>query len=133
MDCIITLEIGTTSTKVVVFDMLGKQIASNKGAYPTFHNHTHISEQDPEQVFITALFVLKSIINNHLLSSKRKVRAIVFSSSMHSVLPVDKNGNPLGNAIIWSDNRAASIAEDLKKTALGDEIYQKTGTPIHAM
>ena len=58
MDCIITLEIGTTSTKVVVLDMLGKQIASNKGANPTVHNHTHISEQDPEQVFITALLLL---------------------------------------------------------------------------
>jgi gluconokinase len=52
---------------------------------------------------------------------------------MHSVLPIDKNGVPLGNAMVWSDNRAKKEADDLKHSSLGKSLYKATGTPIHAM
>ena len=42
---------------------------------------------------------------------------------MHSVLAVDKNGNPLGNAITWADNRANKEAQELKNSSLGKRIY----------
>ncbi len=52
---------------------------------------------------------------------------------MHSVLAVDKNGNPLGNAITWADNRAKKEAQELRHSALGKKLYAATGTPIHPM
>ena len=57
----------------------------------------------------------------------------MFQLGMHSVLPIDKNRVPLGNAIVWSDNRAKKEANDLKNSALGKSLYMVTGTPIHAM
>ncbi len=133
METIITIDIETTAARVIAFDLEGKQIAARKGTYPTFHTQPDYSEQDPEQVFITVLFVLKGLLNDPNFMKKNKVLSIVFSSSMHSVLPVDKNGVPLGNAIIWADNRASKIATELKNSTLGGEIYQNTGTPIHPM
>lgn len=52
---------------------------------------------------------------------------------MHSVLPIDKNGVPIGNAIVWSDNRAKKEADNLKGSDFGKSLYKVTGTPIHAM
>jgi gluconokinase len=52
---------------------------------------------------------------------------------MHSVLAIDKNGVPLGNAITWSDNRGKKEAQKLKSSSLGKTIYTATGTPIHPM
>jgi gluconokinase len=52
---------------------------------------------------------------------------------MHSVLAVDKRGNPMGNAITWADNRANKEAAELKNSALGERIYKNTGTPLHPM
>ena len=52
---------------------------------------------------------------------------------MHSVLAIDKNGVPLGNAITWADNRAKKEAQELKNSASGKNIYTATGTPIHPM
>ena len=54
---------------------------------------------------------------------------------MHSVLPMDADGTPLGNAILWSDNRAEAQANALRGTQakLGNAIYKETGTPIHPM
>ncbi|MFL5808693.1 MAG: gluconokinase [Flavisolibacter sp.] len=133
MECIITIEIGTGAIRIVAFDLKGAVLGSSKGSYPTFHSRPDFSEQDPEQIFITMLYILKNFLNEKIHSRKYTVVCICFSSAMHSVLPIDGNGVPLGNAIVWSDNRAKNEAGDLKNSDLGKQLYKATGTPIHAM
>lgn len=133
MDCILTIEIGTGAIRVVAFDLNGTMLGSSKGTYPTFHAKPDFSEQDPEQIFITMLYILKNFLIEKIHPKKYEVACICFSSAMHSVLPIDKNGVPIGNAIIWSDNRAKKEAEDLKNSELGKTLYKATGTPIHPM
>jgi gluconokinase len=133
MECIITIEIGTGAIRIVAFDMEGDMLGSSKGSYPTFHARPDYSEQDPEQIFITMLYLLKNFLNEKIHPKKHEVTCICFSSAMHSVLPIDKNGVPIGNAMVWSDNRAKKEAQSLKNSELGRSLYHKTGTPIHAM
>jgi gluconokinase len=133
MDCIITIEIGTGAIRIVAFDLEGNMVGSSKGSYPTFHARPGHSEQDPEQIFITMLYLLKNFLNEEIHPRKHEVMCICFSSAMHSVLPIDKNGVPLGNAMVWSDNRAKKEANNLKNSDLGKTLYKTTGTPIHAM
>jgi gluconokinase len=133
MKCIITIELGTNGIRVFAFDLNGRVIGSMKGYYPTFHTEPDHSEQDPEQIFITTLYVLKNLLNEYIHPKKYKVACICFSAAMHSVLAVDKNGNPLGNAITWSDNRAKKEALELRNSAAGKKLYAATGTPIHPM
>lgn len=133
MDCILTIDINTSAVRIHAFDMEGKVLGMQKGAYPTFHPQADYSEQDPEQVFITTLFVLKNFLNEVVHPQKYKVRAMCFCAAMHSVLPVDKNGRPLGNAIIWADNRGIKEANRLSKSPDCTTIYETSGTPIHPM
>jgi len=133
MDCIVTIEIGTGAIRVTAFDINGNLVGSSKGSYPTFHAKPNYSEQDPEQIFITMLYILKNFLNEKIHPKKHNVVSICFSSAMHSVLPIDKNGVPIGNAIVWSDNRAKKEAVDLKNSDFGRSLYNATGTPIHAM
>jgi gluconokinase len=133
MDCIITIEIGTGAIRVVAFNLKGNVLGSVKGSYPTFHSKPDYSEQDPEQIFITMLYILKNFLNEIIHPKKYKVASICFSAAMHSVLCIDKNGVPLGNAMVWSDNRAKKEAQDLKDSSLGELFYHATGTPIHPM
>jgi gluconokinase len=133
MECVITIELGTNAVRVLAFDLTGNLIGSMKGSYPTFHILPDYSEQDPEQMFITMLYVLKNLLNEKIHPQKHKVICICFSASMHSVLAIDKNGVPLGNVITWSDNRGKKEASALKASSLGKKIYTATGTPIHPM
>ena len=133
MECIITIELGTNAVRVYAFDLDGNIIGSLKGYCPTFHSEPDYSEQDADQIFITMLYVLKNLLNDVLHPKKVKVRCICFSSSMHSVLAVDKRGNPMGHAITWADNRANKEAAELKSSSLGKNIYSATGTPLHPM
>ncbi|SEN14340.1 gluconate kinase, FGGY family [Chitinophaga rupis] len=133
MECIITIELGTNGVRVFAFDLSGHVLHSMKGHYPTFHTDPDHSEQDPEQIFITTLYVVKNLLNQYIYPKKYKVACICFSAAMHSLLAVDKNGNPLGNAITWADNRAKKEAQELRRSALGSSLYAATGTPIHPM
>jgi gluconokinase len=133
MKCIITIELGTNGVRVFAYDLNGRIIGSMKGYFPTFHTEPDHSEQDPEQIFITTLYVLKNLLNEYIHPKKGTVASICFSASMHSVLAVDKNGNPLGNAITWADNRAKKEAQELRHSPLGKSLYAATGTPIHPM
>ena len=133
MECIITIELGTNAVRVYAFDLQGNIIGSLKGYCPTFHSEPDYSEQDPDQVFITMLYVLKNLLTEMIHPKKYKVSCICFSSSMHSVLAVDKRGNPMGRVITWADNRAIKEATDLKNSSLGEKIYKATGTPLHPM
>lgn len=132
-DCIITIELGTNAVRVLAFDISGNTIGSMKGSYPTFHSQPDYSEQDPEQIFITMLYVLKNLLTEKIHPGKFKVVRICFSASMHSVLAIDKKGVPLGNAITWADNRGKKEAQELNRSPLAKKFYQATGTPIHPM
>lgn len=133
MKCIITIELGTNGVRVFAFNLSGRIIGSMKGYYPTFHTEPDHSEQDPEQIFITTLYVLKNLLNEYIHPKKHHVASICFIGSMHSVLAVDKKGIPLGYAITWADNRAKKEAQELRHSALGKKLYAATGTPIHPM
>ncbi len=132
-ECVITIELGTNAVRVFAFDLVGNMIGSARGAYPSFHPQPDYSEQDPEQLFITMLYVLKNFLTEKVHAEKYKVINLSFSASMHSVLAIDKNGVPLGNAITWADNRGKKEASLLKNSSLGKTIYKATGTPIHPM
>lgn len=133
MKCIVTIELGTNAVRVFAFDLDGNIIGSLKGYYPTFHTQPDYSEQDPDQVFLTMLYVLKNLLNETIYPKKYKVACLCFSSYMHSVLPVDKHGNPLGHVITWSDTRARKEAHEIKSSSLGKTVYKATGTPLHPM
>jgi gluconokinase len=133
MDCVITIELGTNAVRILAFDLNGNIISSMKGSYPTFHTEPDYSEQDPEQLFITMLYVLKNLLTERIHPKKYKVLSICFSASMHSVVAIDDHGVPMGNAITWADNRGKNEAHELKGSELGKKLYNITGTPIHPM
>ncbi|MGZ3676642.1 MAG: gluconokinase, partial [Ktedonobacterales bacterium] len=61
------------------------------------------------------------------------VARVGLSAAMHSLLPLNAWGRPMANAMIWMDVRAAPQAEELWSTPEGKALYERTGTPIHAM
>ncbi len=119
------IDIGTTSTKGVVFDISGKVLAQKSVAYEMFHPKPNWSEQNPDEIYIAVTECLAFLDKRSLLET------LSFSSAMHSIMAVDVEGKPLTNLIVWADNRAIEIGNTLKKSELGQEIYQSTGTPIH--
>ncbi|KRL65849.1 gluconokinase [Companilactobacillus versmoldensis] len=132
MDYMIGADIGTTSTKAVLYNMKGKVMAyANKG-YQLYQDTPDMAEEDPADIFDAVVEVLGQVIRKGKVQPG-ELKGVSFSSAMHSLILMDENDQPLTRAITWADNRAAKYSEQLKENGLGQEIYAKTGTPIHPM
>lgn len=123
------IDLGTGSTKAVALDSVGKILANAQSYYPTVNPQPGISEQNPEliwQAFIACM-------NDITAKLKTAPVGVGFSSAMHSIMPVDEKGVALANAMLWSDARSGDIAQSIRESADGEEIYKHTGTAIYAM
>ncbi|CAM2870532.1 gluconokinase [Paenibacillus sediminis] len=128
----IGVDIGTTSTKAVLFHENGKVAAQAGREYPLYTPTASVAEQDPDEIFEAVMYSVKQIVGQEGVRPEQ-ILLVSFSSAMHSVIAVDADGNPLTRCITWADNRSAKWAEVLKKEYNGHEIYMRTGTPIHPM
>ncbi|MBO9639165.1 MAG: gluconokinase [Siphonobacter aquaeclarae] len=128
MESWIGVDIGTTNTKAVVFDEAGRVLAHHSVGYDMIHPEPDYSEQDPEAIWEAVKTVLEAVSGG-----LTDIRAVSFSAAMHSLLPVDAAGNPLGNLVIWADNRAKAEAQELRDSEAGRAIFRVCGTPLHPM
>lgn len=131
MSYIIGCDIGTTNVKTVAFTIQGNLLVSHSQGYAMDHPEPDRSEQNPNEI-IEAVF---ATIQQLVISCKDygEVLGISFSSAMHSVMVVDSDARPITPLLIWADNRSSSIADELRKSEFGMQIYHQNGTPIHAM
>jgi gluconokinase len=128
-DYVIGVDLGTGSTKALAINFRGQVIASAQVHYQTQTPSPGFCEQAPELVWQAFIKCIQRL----LATRESPPAAIILSSAMHSIMPVDRNGTALGNMMIWADNRSAAIAQKIKQSAAGEMIYEQTGTPIHAM
>lgn len=128
----IGIDIGTTSTKAVLFSEKGQALAKHAVEYPLHTPTPSTAEQDPDVIYRAVLEVLKQIMQ-HSGATPAQIRFVSFSSAMHSVIAMDESHRALTRCITWADNRSAAWAEMIKEERNGQEIYRRTGMPIHPM
>ncbi|MBD2463152.1 gluconate kinase [Oscillatoria sp. FACHB-1407] len=130
-DYFIGVDIGTTSTKAIVFSTKGEVKGTGNQGYPLLVPQPGWAEQDPTAILTAAIAAIRDAIDQSGVS-KSHIAAVSFSGAMHSVIAIDANGNPLHNAVIWADNRSVTQTMRLKQNG-GHSLYLQTGTPIHPM
>lgn len=121
----IGIDIGTTATKAICFDVHGNVIRQVSESYEMYHPKPNWSVQHPQEILETVLNCISEITKGI------QPEFISFSSAMQSIIAIDETGKPLTDAILWADNRAIEIAKKLKNSERGKRFYQKTGIPIH--
>ncbi|MCG4282230.1 gluconokinase [Lacticaseibacillus saniviri] len=132
MDYMIGVDLGTTSTKVVLFDMKGQSHAYANNPYPLYQDTPDMAEEDPEEIFEAVIAGLTEVMRKGKVQPG-ELKGVSFSAAMHSLILMDKDNKPLTRVITWADNRAAKYAEDLKASGVGAELFAKTGVPTHPM
>ncbi|MGH4121040.1 gluconokinase [Clostridium sp.] len=132
MEYFIGLDIGTSSTKAIAFDLKGNVISNCNIGYPILNPKPSWSEQNPEEMFEAVINTIKYVVNEND-KNNNKLLGVSFSSAMHGIMAVNENGQKLTDCIIWADTRSVEYSERIKNSKIGHKIYMKTGTPIHPM
>lgn len=132
MNYLIGVDVGTTSTKAVLYDQHAKVLGQAKKGYPLYRDASGMAEQDPDQLVNAVEKVIQEAASQADLVSG-KLLAVSFSSANQSVILLDENHQPLTRVMTWADTRAKKVAAELRRSPEGKQIYVKTGTPIHPM
>jgi gluconokinase len=130
-DFILSVDIGTSATKAVLFDADVNQVAIVRKHYPIHAPHRGWSEQEPEVILDAVLGAIREITDS--LSEGTRILGVSFSAQLCSILAVDIDGKALTNSLTWSDTRSAGIAQSISQHPAARGIYQRTGCPINAM
>ncbi len=114
---IISVDLGTTSCKTVLFDTDFNVVATAKKDYGTEYPHAGWAEQPAYQWWRALKENTQAVIEKSSIDSS-KIIAVGIDAFSTTVLPVDKEGDPLRPGLIWMDRRATKqaqwIADNLK-------------------
>ncbi len=123
------IDLGSSSVKGVVFDYSGKQLASASCGYTTLRKQNR-AEADPDEIWTAVKKTIKSLSED---KSAGDIEALAISSHGETIIPVDREGKAVGNAIMNSDNRAHKELEMMEKIIDKRRLYGITGVPMHTM
>ncbi len=129
---IISVDIGTTSAKGMLYRIGGHIECQEDCGYNTYYPQQGFVEQDPDEVLRAVVEVLQSLVEKSRVHT-RTVAAISFGGIWQSILPVDRLGKPLTRAILWSDSRSVNQSRRLRGEMKGEEVKTRTGCSIHPM
>ena len=122
---ILSVDIGTSSAKTVLFDTNFNIIAHASKDYDTKHPQLGWAEQDPENWWQALIDNIQKILSDNNINAV-DIAVIGIDSFSTTVVSVDKNGNPLRDAIIWQDRRAVKQA-DWIEVNIGSKMWDITG------
>lgn len=132
MKTIIALDIGTSSTRAILYDDEGKALFSAHREYHSNYPKPLHVEQDPASWKEAAAAVLQEIAG-HLKKEKLQPLGIAVTSQRSSLIPLDEQGVPLRNAIMWQDKRNIEECKELDQLAGMKYLYEKTGLRINPL
>lgn len=121
---IISLDVGTSSMRAIVYDENGQKKAEKYHEYHAEFPAPGYVEQNPDTWKEAAIDCLKSISEYF---SNISPDAIAVTSQRSSLIPMDKSGLPLYNSIMWQDKRTIPHCEWLIKEYTLESLYRKTG------
>ncbi len=131
IDGVLGLDIGTTSTKAILFDLAGKEVARGASLpYRTLTRQPGWVEQDPEEIWQAVIAAIRQAISQ-AGTSTIAVRAICIAAQSGSLLPADVDGNPVYPLITWMDGRTEKLVHQWRKEGVQEQVKPISGWSLY--
>ena len=126
MNLILSIDCGTTSTRVIVFDEHQNLLFQSQLDLSLSHPNEDWIEQDPMEIWKKTHECLDHVIDN---VSETTIRAIGITNQRETAIIWNKHtGKPIGPAISWQCRRTYN--QCLKLSKYSSLIKEKTGLPL---
>lgn len=124
----IGVDIGTSGTKTVLFDGMGKVIASATVEYPLYQPQNGYAEQMPQDWDNAVMQTLAAVMEQSGVA-KDEVKGIGLSGQMHGLVMLDENNAVIRPSIIWCDQRTAAECEEITQKVGAERLIAITANP----
>jgi glycerol kinase len=120
---------GTTSTRFMIFDHGGNEIARHQLEHEQILPQAGWVEHNPAEIWERTRAVIQTALTNAKLHASDLAAVGITNQRETSVVWNRKTGRPYYNAIVWQDTRTDRIASALDRDDRGQTIRRKAGLP----
>lgn len=127
MRYIIGIDQSTQGTKAVLFNGEGELVGRVDKKHRQIINEKGWISHDLEEIYQNVLWTVKEVIRRNRIK-KEDVAGIGISNQRETTAAWQKDGVPIGMAVVWQCARAKEITEQMN--GMGQSIRELTGLPL---
>lgn len=129
---ILALDQGTTSSRAIIFDKKGRQVAVAQKDFEQHFPKAGWVEHDPVEIWTSQASVATEVITKSNITAAQIAGIGITNQRETTILWDRKTGKPVYNAIVWQDRRTSAYCNQLKEQGYAETIREKTGLIIDA-
>ena len=132
MNYLLALDQGTSSSRSMIFDKLGRVVAMAQREFRQIYPRPGWVEHDPEEIWASQLATAQEALARAGLAAK-DVSAIGITNQRETAVVWNRRtGVPIYNAIVWQDRRGEPLCAQLRDQGHAETIRQSTGLVVDA-
>ncbi|WP_030435889.1 glycerol kinase GlpK [Actinoplanes subtropicus] len=120
---------GTTSTRFMIFDHGGNEVARHQLEHEQILPQAGWVEHNPVEILDRTTTVVRTAMQHANLQATDLAALGITNQRETAVVWDRRTGRPYYNAIVWQDTRTDRIASALDRDGRGDVIRRKAGLP----
>ncbi|MFG1855334.1 glycerol kinase GlpK [Actinomadura geliboluensis] len=128
-DFVGALDQGTTSTRFMIFDHGGNEIARHQLEHEQILPRAGWVEHNPTEIWERTRAVVQTTLNKANLGHSDLAAFGITNQRETTVVWNRRTGRPYYNAIVWQDTRTDRIASALERDGRGQTIRHRAGLP----
>jgi glycerol kinase len=121
---------GTTSTRFIIFDRHGNEVAVAQEEHRQIFPRPGWVEHAPLEIWEKTCKVIKAALRQGNIMPADIASIGITNQRETSVIWNPKNGKPYCNAIVWQDTRTSDIVDEFTRDGGIDRFRDKTGLPL---
>lgn len=129
---VLSVDVGTSSTKALVFDRLGNRVVGLEArcAYPDNVTPDGGATFDVERLFDLVVGAIDGV-TSRAPQSAGTFGAVAFSAFWHSLTGLNGDGEPVTRLSTWADTSSAPAARALRRRLDERAVHSRTGCMFH--
>jgi len=128
-DYVGAIDQGTTSTRFMIFDHAGDEVARHQLEHQQILPQAGWVEHDPVEIWERTSAVVRTALGDAGLGPADLAAVGITNQRETTVVWDRRDGRPYYNAIVWQDTRTDRIASALERAGHGDLIRRRAGLP----
>lgn len=125
---ILGIDLGTTSTKAVAYDVRGRMVASSSQPTITHYPRPMWAHFEPEELWGAAAAAVRDVVSH--VGDPARIKSVAVASFAEAGVPIDANGVPTYNMIAWFDRRTIPQADWLVETIGEQRLFERSGLAL---
>ncbi|KAL4940311.1 hypothetical protein BDV06DRAFT_224191 [Aspergillus oleicola] len=128
-----SIDQGTTSTRFLIFNREGEPVASHQVEFEQIYPNPGWHEHNPLELVSSVETCVEEAVKQFELggNDRQCIKAVGITNQRETTVVWDyETGEPLYNAIVWTDTRSQAVVDELKQKPEASRLQYICGLPL---